>query len=269
MLVDPEAVREWLAANDVDSLASWLMSGTHHGKPGAPQSVKLGVIGLLRESLSEAQQRSWAGRLMKREEPAARSVACGLVAVGWTRDAAATARRLQKLAEDPDWEVREWAADGLADVLARDFPGAMKLCGAWVDEGAEASCRAVALALGSRARERRPEQAVPMLAVIERLMPMDGSYLQKNLGPFVVGGGFLSRFPDETLAMLRRLAARDDENTRWNVAMAFSTAAARKHAQPADEILCLLESDARKRIVRAVAKARKNLASPQTPSTPR
>ena len=260
MKLDPEAVREWIAANDVDALASWLMSGTHHGKPGAPQAVKVGVIGLLRDSLSEAQQRRWTGRLMKRPESVARSVACGLVALGWTHDAAATGSRLKRLAEDPDWEVREWAAEGLADVLSQDFEGGMELCTGWVDEGSEPACRAVALALSSRARERVREQAAPMLALVERLMPMDGSYLQKNLGPFAVGGGFLSRFPERTLSMLARLARRKDENTRWNVAMAFTTATALKHAGPAGEILTRLEADSRKGVVRAVAKARKNLS---------
>ena len=49
MKFEPGRVRGWIAADDVDALAKYLMSGTHHGKPGAPQAVKLGVIGLLRE----------------------------------------------------------------------------------------------------------------------------------------------------------------------------------------------------------------------------
>jgi hypothetical protein len=260
MKVNPDAVRAWIADSDVEALASWLASGTHHGKPGAPQAVKVGVIGLLREELSEAKQGSWAGKLMRRDEPVARCVACGLAAVGWRRDAPATARRLRRLAEDPDWEVREWAADALADVLARDFEGGLELCRVWIQAGSEASCRAVALALSSRAKDRRPEQVAPMLELIERLMPMDGSYLQKNLGPFAVGGGFVSRFPDETLALLSRLAGSDDENTRWNVAMAVTAAAARKHAECGRKILAGLEDDERKRVARAVAKARKNLS---------
>lgn len=259
MKLDPEAVSRWVAAGDLDALTAWLTSGTHHGKPGAPQAIKQAVIRVLREQLSASRQRTWTGRLMRRPEPVARTLACGLVAGAWSHDAAATARRLQKLAEDPDWEVREWAADALAQVLAGDFDGGLELCRRWVREGSEASCRAVALALAGRARDRDPSQAVPMLELVEDLMPMDGPYLQKNLGPFAVGGGFLSRFPDETLELLRRCAESDAEHTRWNVAMAFSTAAARKHVRAARAILRKLESDPRKRVARAVAKARKNL----------
>jgi HEAT repeat protein len=258
--LDPDAVRAWLASNDVDALATWLMSGTHHGKPGAPQAIKVAVIGLLRQELSPAKQRSWASKLARRDEPIARCVACGLVAGGWEHDAASTARRMRKLAEDPDWEVREWAADAVAAVLDRDFDAGFALCRDWVESGSEAACRAVALALAARAKERRAEQAAPMLALIERLLPMDGSYLQKNLGPFAVGGGFLSRFPEETLALLERLVSDDDENTRWNVAMAFTAAAARDHAKRGTAVLAKLAGDERKRVARAVEKARRNLA---------
>lgn len=260
MKLDAGAVRKWIADNDVDALSSWLMSGTHHGKPGAPQAVKLGVIGLLREELAPSKQRAWATRLMRRDEPVARCVACGLAAVGWEADPRATGLRLRRLAEDPDWEVREWAVDPLADVLARDFEGGLALCTSWVDDGGEAACRAVALALSARAKQRLAEQAAPMLALVERMLPMDGSYLQKNLGPFALGGGFLSRFPDPTRTLLRRAARSDDENTRWNVAMAFSAAPARKHAALGREILGRLDGDPRKRVQRAVAKARQNLS---------
>ena len=260
MKLDAERVRGWIEDEDADALATYLMSGTHHGKPGAPQAVKLGVIGLLRER-SAARQLGWAKKLMKRPENIARAVACGLVAVGWERDRKGTEKRLRALAEDPDWEVREWAAGGLADVLAGDFAGGMELCEVWSRQGDEAPCRAVALALSSRSKQRHASEARPMLAVMERLLPLDGSYLQKNLGPFTLGGGFLSRFPDATLKLLRRAGKRRDENTRWNVAMAFTTAASRKHAAEGRAILAVLEGDDRKRVQSALARARKNLSA--------
>ena len=81
-----------------------------------------------------------------------------------------------------------------------------------------------------------------------------------GVGGFTLGGGLLSRFPKQTLALLRKASRKRNENTRWNVAMAFTTAAARKHAAEAQGILDALDQDTRKRIVRAVAKARKNLS---------
>jgi len=260
MRFEPDHVRGWIEADDIDALVKYLMGGTHHGKPGAPQAVKLGVIGLLRDACSPARQVAWAKKLMKRDENIARSIACGLVAAGWERDRESTEKRLRTLCEDTDWEVREWAAGGLADVLARDFAGGMKLCDEWSKQRDEAPCRAVALALSSQAKLRDPKQAAPILRIVERLLPLDGPYLQKNLGPFALGGGLLSRFPSQTLALLRKASRKRDENTRWNVAMAFTTSAARKHAAQGLEILGAFDDDDRKRIVRAVARARKNLS---------
>ncbi len=255
-----EQVAEWIKRKNDDALAKYLMSSVHHGKPGVPQAIKVQVIALIRELSTEPQQLVWAKKLMRREENTARQVACGLVAAGWDRDREGTEKRMRALAEDEDWGVREWAVDPFADVLGRNFEHVLELYRGWVENGSEALRRAIALALSARARGRDESQARPMLEVLALLMPMPGNYLQKNLGPFVVGGGFLSRFPKQTLSFLRQQSRKKDENVRWNVAMAFTTAAASKHSTAGAEILEQLSSDDRPRIVRALAKARKNLS---------
>ncbi len=255
-----EQVAEWIKRKDDDALAKYLMSSIHHGKPGVPQAIKVQVIALIREPSSEPRQLAWAKKLMRRDENMARQVACGLVADGWEHDREGTEKRMRALAEDEDWGVREWAVDPFADILGRDFEHVLELYRGWVENGSEALRRAIALALSARARAKDLSQARPMLQVLALLMPMPGNYLQKNLGPFVVGGGFLSRFPKQTLSFLRQQSKRKDENVRWNVAMAFTTAAARSHTTAGAEILGQLSSDDRPRIARAVAKARRNLS---------
>ncbi len=261
MEFDKGKVARWIERRNTAALASWLMSGTHHGKPGAPAAIKLKVAGLIRESCADDAARVvWAERLMACDEAVARSIACGLVASGWRLDREATIGRMKTLAEDADWEVREWAADLLAGVLALDFAVALSLYADWVEAGSEELRRAVALGLAGRSRARVAAEAPPMLAIIERLMSKPGAYLQKNLGPFALGGAFLGRFPDETLALCRKLARRKDEHLRWNLAMCFTTAAARKHRKQGEAILDVLAGDERKRVASAVAKARVNLA---------
>ena len=237
------------------------MSGTHHGKPGAPAAIKLKVSAAIRDSCAnDAERVAWAERLMAGDATVARCIACTLVPSGWRSQRKATVRRLRALAEDSDWEVREWAADALAGVLALDFEGALPLCAAWAEEGSEELRRAVALGLSGRSKACVAAEAKPMLAIMERLTSKPGAYLQKNLGPFALGGGFLGRFPDETLALCRKLARRKDEHVRWNLAMCFTTAVARKHRKEGEAILDALAGDERKRVAGAVAKARKNLA---------
>jgi hypothetical protein len=262
MKFERDKITSFIENRDDDALASFLMSGVHHGKPGVPQAVKVQVIATIKELTTPRQQLWWARSLMGREEAMARQVACGLVAADWERDRKGTLKRMRALAEDEDWGVREWAVEPMADVLGRDFDHVLEIYRDWIENGAEALRRAIALALSARARERLGEQAKPMLALLALLMPMPGAYLQKNLGPFVVGGGFLARFPRETLAFLRQQSRKKNENVRWNVAMAFTTAvAARHHVEAGEEILAHLASDERPRIVRAVARARRNLAT--------
>ena len=253
-------VGRWIEAEDVGRLAGFLMSGTHHRKPGVPAKIKLQVVGAISQACSPEERVAWADRLMAREEPIARSIACGLVASGWTLDRKQTLSRMQSLAEDPDWEVREWAADLFAGILALDFEEGLCLYRKWAEDGSEELRRAIALGLGFRTKASVAVETKPMLAIMANLMTKPGAYLQKNLGPFALGGAFLGRCPDETLALCRRLVRKKDENTRWNIAMAFTSARARKHAQAGNAILDQLESDERARIVRAVAKARRNLA---------
>lgn len=261
MNFDREQLARWIERKDAAALARYLTSGTHHGKPGVPQAIKVQVIALIRGLCTQRQQLSWAKTLMKREEAMARQVACGLVAAEWERDQDATSQRMRALAEDDDWGVREWAVDPFADILRRDFDSVLEIFRGWIDDGSEELRRAIALALSAQARARIEGQARPMLAALALLMPAPGSYLQKNLGPFVVGAGFLSRFPRQTLSFLHQQSRKKNENVRCNVAMAFTTAvAARKHREAGKEILERLAADERSRIVKAVARARKNLA---------
>lgn len=260
MNFDREQIIAWLERKDANALAAYLVSGTHHGKPGAPQAIKVKVIALIHAHSTRRELLTWAKALMRRREATAREVACGLVAAEWEHDPDATLQRMRTLAEDEDWGVREWAVGPMAEVLGQDFARVLGIYRTWVKDGSEALRRAIALALGAQSRARIEAQAKPMLDLIALLMPLPGAYLQKNLGPFVVGGAFLSRFPQRTLTFLRQQSRKKDENVRWNVAMAFTAAAARKHGEAGAEILEQLAGDDRPRVAAAVAKARRNLA---------
>jgi len=66
-------------------------------------------------------------------------------------------------------------------------------------------------------------------------------------------------YPELTLPRLEEWAGREDEQTRWNVAMAFSAAAAARHVERALSILERLAVDERRFVWRAVASAMRNL----------
>ena len=118
------AFAEWIEKDDVEAIAAYLMSGTHHGKPGAPAAIKFKAAGAFQTQLSATAQFSWAERLASRAEHVPRVLAALLLAAGWERSRSRTTRLLARLSEDADWEVREWASGACATLLARDFSNA-------------------------------------------------------------------------------------------------------------------------------------------------
>ena len=56
MKLDRATTIRWIQERDIDRLAAFLMSGLHHGKPGAPAAVKIGVVGLIHEHCDRAEQ---------------------------------------------------------------------------------------------------------------------------------------------------------------------------------------------------------------------
>ena len=137
---------------------------------------------------------------------------------------------LERLCEDGDWEVREWASGACAALLARDFERAVALFRRWAEGGTENLKRALAVGIRTRLTASSREEVAVYLELLEPMMSDPGSYLQKNLGPFTIGDGLLATHPAPTLRFLKRLSRRKDENSRWNVAMAFSTKRSREHA---------------------------------------
>jgi 3-methyladenine DNA glycosylase AlkC len=79
------------------------------------------------------------------------------------------------------------------------------------------------------------------------------------LGPFAIGDGLLRYYPELTIKRLINWAEAENEQVRWNVAMAFSAAEAAKHLEAALPILSHLATNNRRFVWRAVASAMRNL----------
>jgi HEAT repeat protein len=86
-------------------------------------------------------------------------------------------------------------------------------------------------------------------------MAEEAEYIRKNLGPFAIGDGLLSRFPEQVLAACGKWVKSKDANVRWNVAMIFTAAAAKKFAADGKVLLKVLENDPDPMVLRAAKKA--------------
>ena len=109
--------------------------------------------------------------------------------------------------------------------------------------------------LWSSPRSTRPGRgrpsARPGCSIIEPALHDRDQHVRRSVGPFAIGDQLLRSYPAETLARLERWAQDPDEIVRWNVAMAFSSAAGAKLAPQGLPTLTALTRDPSRSVARA------------------
>ena len=205
-------------------------------------------------------RRDWALRLLVQPSSTHRTLAASLLPPLWKDYPRDVERALTTLAEDDDWVTREDAASALGTILDAHFVAFLPRVREWIGGRSSRLRRAAVLGAKLAARGREPDRAEPLLDLVEPALRDPDPYVRKNLGAFAIGDGLLRAYPDATLGRLERWAADDDENVRWNVAMAFTAAQGALHVGPALAMLAPLAADERRPVWRAVASALRNLA---------
>jgi 3-methyladenine DNA glycosylase AlkD len=204
--------------------------------------------------------RDWTNWLAEQASPTAKELLAVMLVPAYAHQRKQAVDWLQRLADDENWEVREWAASAIGELANAHYDDWLPLLRDWVRHESQFVRRAVAVGAKYAVQKRRPGRCEELLDLIEPLVTDRAEEVRRNLGPFAVGTGFLASCPDETLARVRRWAAADDEQSRWNAAMVFSAANARKHIDAGLEILSGLASDQRRYVWMAVGAAARNLA---------
>lgn len=193
------------------------------------------------------------------ESPTARELGAMLLARSYDQHPKKAIAALRRLADDPNWEVREWAGSATGGIFNRNFDAIYPVMQNWLRNKSQFVRRAVCIALMGAADEKRPERAEPLLALADVLALDAAEEVKRNTGPFAVGGALLGQYPERTLKHVRRWARSKDEMSRWNAAMVFVAANASKHVPAGLEILSALASDKRKPVWMAVSSALRNL----------
>jgi len=196
-----------------------------------------------------------AAWLASGEKGESRHVACGLIAVGYHTDPAKSIALLYKLVDDPDWTVRESACDACGKALRNDFDGMREVLREWGSDQSENVRRAVLIAVIKASQLRTLGWEEPLLKLIEPLLTDRAKVVRRNLGPFAVGSAMLSHYPSITFEYLVKWSTSTDEQTLWNVAMAFSASGAPPLVKRALIVLRKLSLDERRYVWRAVAAA--------------
>jgi 3-methyladenine DNA glycosylase AlkD len=238
-----------------------LQAGENRGTPNT--KVKGKAITLTLEHLNQAELFNAACQFAMLSHPTAKEIAAYLLIKVYHQNPTEVMEKLSMLADDENWEVREWAASACGEQLANDFDHFYPEMANWVKAESANVRRAAALSVKYACKTKRAEWANPLLDLIEPLLTDSDPYIKKNLGPFTIGDAMLRAFPVETLNRLNKWIHLDNIHARWNIVKAFSTAQGAKVAENAIPILSILISDERTEIQRAVKSAMNNLKNRQ------
>jgi HEAT repeat protein len=197
------------------------------------------------------QARDWCAR----PEPVARHVACGLLARGYADAPGEAKALLLGLADDAEWPVREAAGHACGAILREDAGFGAELLREWCGHPSPNVRRTVLTAVARTAQTRRLEWREPLLKLVEPLLSDRDPAVRRAMGPLVLGSVLLKAYPDMTFEYLVKWSTSSDEQTLWNVAMAFSSAGAPPIAKKALIVLRKLSLDERRYVWRAVASA--------------
>jgi 3-methyladenine DNA glycosylase AlkC len=211
------------------------------------------------QSASTFVRRDWATRLLQHPRRVDKELAAVILRPLIATHQADLERAIHRLARDDDWEVREAAASLLGDALERAFDEYLRPARAWMATGDPRLRRAVVVAAKYAARSRHPDRAETLLDLIEPALAVHDEYVRRNLGPFAIGDQLLRSYPDATFARLERWSREPDENVRWNVASAFTSASGARVAERGFGILAFLAADTRPFVAHAVSAAVRNI----------
>lgn len=210
-----------MAAGTAEAMAAEMAAEAdatrHHGRPGLPARAKSAWARRAGEA-AESEVAAWAAHFAAHPNPTVRQV--GLLMLARPAVDALTAERLAgPLADDPDWEVREWAVEPLAAHAASG----------WLRRWAEAGGpkrRAAVVAARQLVRQGRIDCAAA-LAVASQAVDDPDRYVAASVGTFLLADGIYLVCPDAFWGWVDELARRPAApgTPRWR----HLAAVARRH----------------------------------------
>jgi len=181
-------------------------------------------------------------------EPAAKEIGVSLIWRGYKHSSAKVKKQLLKIADDPNWEVREYAGNAFAAVLKENNELHSQML-QWTKHRSENVRRAVVFSAIGLRNEIDIKKA---FAIFQPLMYDKSRYVKKNLGPFILGCYFGNAFPHEVIKQLEKWSKIKDEHFRWNIIMSFNNSFGNKYPDEALDVISLFLNDDKKTVERAV-----------------
>jgi 3-methyladenine DNA glycosylase AlkD len=188
----------------------------------------------------------------------AKEVGVHIIWRGYDHDKRSVTASLMKIADDPNWEVREYAAGAISATVYKykDFYNTLEK---WRKHSSENIRRAVVMSAWGLRDRQNPTCALKAFALLEPLLYDSSVYVKKNLGPFAIGSWYGNAFPKETLKQLDKWIRIKNDNVRWNVAMAFNNSFGNRYPEKALKYLKVLSKDKSKIVQRSVVSTLRTL----------
>jgi hypothetical protein len=186
----------------------------------------------------------------------AKEIGVSLICRGFRHNKPETLKQMLIIADDPNWEVREYAGSAFAELLRNNpelHTRIMELTG----HDSENIRRAVLFSALAYKEDGTLDKA---FEIIERLAVDDSAYVKRNLGPFILGSHFGNRYPKETIDFLEKLRLLNHPNADWNIAMSFNNSFGNRYPNEALNLLSSLVGSEHKSVRNAVISTLRHLS---------
>jgi len=243
-----ESIEQAVAVGALDRLVSLLSDAT-------AADVRYAARRLSRDGDEESSILDRAEHLASKPDPAARRLACEILARTHEFDPKRTVRLVEGLLDDEAWPVRDAAATAGGRLLRASFREMLPHVRRWADSPSPSVRRAAVIAAGKAAHRLSLERAEPLLKLLAPLLGDRDPLVRRVLGPSALGASLLRHYPRVTFEYLTQWSTSNDPQILWNVAAAFSAPPAAAIAMKALIILRKLSLDERRLVWRAVASA--------------
>ncbi|CAN5389346.1 hypothetical protein BH10BAC5_BH10BAC5_10890 [soil metagenome] len=182
------------------------------------------------------------------KEDVSKEIGISLISNGYSFNKKKSVEILIKIADDKNWEVREYAAGAFSNI-ANAYPDFYKTLMKLTKHSSVNVKRAVLFAAIGLMKDDQLDKAFDL---IEPLLYESSTYIKKNHGPFILGSYLGNNYPKETFAKIKEWLRIKDEHVRWNLAMAFNNSFGNKYPDEALKVLETLSKDESKVVRRAV-----------------
>lgn len=200
-------------------IAAEAASTRHHGRPGLPARAKAAWADRVAREVGPHDLAACAAHLVAHPHPTVRQVGLALLARPQV-DAAQAERLAGELADDPDWEVREWVVEPL---VAHTVRGGSGWLARWVQE--DRGRRRAAVVATRQLVRRRAIDCATALTVATAVVDDPTPYVAASVGTFLLADGIVLRCPDAFQAWVKNLGPCPADSPR----LRHLAAVARRH----------------------------------------